>query len=111
MIHTETQGAVDVVKVDGTLNAEKIGELAQTLERLTKAGAPMVVCDLAHTQLVDSDGLEWLLDASDQVASCGGTIKLSGLSPLVADILRLTGVAERFEIFETAKAGVGSFSR
>lgn len=111
MIRIETQGAVDVLTIDGTLNAEKTGELSKTLDQVTMAGAPMVVCDMAHTQLIDSDGLEWLLNACDQVAACGGAMKLSGLTPLVADILRLTGVAERFEIFETAKAGVGSFSR
>ncbi len=111
MIHVETQGAVDVLNIDGSLNAEKANELAAALVQVTKAGPPMVVCDLSHVQLVNSDGLEWLLDAADEIAQNGGTMKLAGPSPLVADILRLTGVGSRFEIFDTAKAGVGSFAR
>jgi anti-anti-sigma factor len=111
MIHHETQGAVDVVQVDGTLNREQSDALAEKFVQIVKEGTPMVVCDLTHVQLIDSEGLEWLLDASDSVTHNGGTMKLAGLSPLLSDILRLTGVSNRFEIFETAKAGVGSFSR
>lgn len=111
MIRIETQGAVDVLHCDGTLNADKAPDLNAALEQVTQAGAPMVVCDLSRVQLVDSDGLEWLLDAADEVTNNGGTMKLAGPTPLVADILRLTGVGKRFEIFDTAKAGIGSFSR
>jgi anti-sigma B factor antagonist len=111
VIHVETQGAVDVMQIDGSLNADKANELAAALVQVTKAGAPMVLCDLSRVQLVDSDGLDWLLDAADQITHNGGTLKLAGPSPLVADILRLTGVGSRFEIFDTAKAGVGSFAR
>lgn len=111
MIHVETQGAVDVVRIDGILNADKVSELSGAWEKIASSGAPMVVGDLSGVQLVDSDGLEWLLDAMDLVAYRGGAMKLAGVTPLVADILRLTGVGERFEIFDNAKSGVGSFAR
>ncbi len=111
MIHVETQGAVDVVRIDGSLNAEKATELAAALAPVIKTGAPMVVCDLSRLQLVDSDGLNWLLDAADEISHNGGTLKLAAPTPLVADILRLTEVGDRFEIFETSNAGVGSFAR
>lgn len=111
MIRVETQGAVDVMHIDGMLNAEKTTELASVLAQVNRAGAPMVVCDLSQVPLIDSEGLEWLLDAADAVGRSGGTMKLAAPSPLVEDILRLTGIGKRFEVFETAKAGVGSFSR
>lgn len=111
MIQVDTQGAVDVVQIDGSLNADKTDELSTALVQVNKAGAPMVVCDLSQVQLIDSDGLEWLLDAADEICVNGGTMKLASATPLVADILRLTGVEDRFEVFDTAKAGVRSFSR
>jgi len=111
VIRVETQGAVDVLQVDGTLNAEQTTELAAALEQVTKAGAPMVVCDLSEVQLIDSAGLEWLLDAADEISLGGGTMKLAGTTPLVADILRVSGVGQRFEMFDNVKSGVGSFSR
>ncbi len=111
MIRTETQGAVDVLQVDGTLNAEKAEELVTTLQPIVTTGAPMVVLDLSHVQVIDSDGLESLLDSADLVSKYGGTIKLAAPTPLVSDILRLSGVGKRFEIFSNTKTGVGSFAR
>ncbi|QDU54775.1 STAS domain-containing protein [Aeoliella mucimassa] len=111
MIRCETQGAVDVLCLEGTLNAEQAAELATTIEPVAAAGAPMVVLDLTNVQLVDSAGLESLLDCCDLINHVGGSIKLASPSPLVADVLRLTGVEKRFEIFDNAKAGVGSFAR
>ncbi|MGI9457550.1 MAG: STAS domain-containing protein [Aeoliella sp.] len=107
----ETQGAVDVMRIDGTLNAEKAKELASAVGRAVRAGVPMVMCDLTAVQLVDSDGLEALLDAHEEVTMRGGAMKLAGATPLVSDILRLTGAGDRFEMFDTASAGVGSFAR
>ena len=111
MIRTETQGAVDVLQLDGSLNVDKAEELASTLATIVTAGAPMVVLDLSHVQVIDSDGLESLLDSADLVSKYGGTVKLAAPTPLVADILRLSGVGKRFEIFGNTKMGVGSFAR
>ncbi len=111
MIEPERQGEVDVMRIDGTLNAEKSQELNEALQKVLQAGVPMVLCDMAALQLIDSDGLEGLLEAQEEVSQHGGAMKLGGLSPLVSEILRVTGVGDRFEIFDTAMAGVGSFSR
>ncbi len=111
MIPTETQGAVDVLRIDGTLNAEKSAELADALAQVIQAGAPLVVCDMTAVPLIDSDGLEGLLDAQEEIAMRGGAMKLTGTVPLVSDILRLSGVGDRFEMFETSSAGIRSFAR
>jgi len=110
-VRLETQGAVDVIHIDGTLNGEKTNDLANAMSRIMQNGAPMVVCNLAGVQLIDSVGLEWLLDAADEVVMSGGVMKLAAATPLIADILRLSGVGDRFEMFDSAREGVGSFSR
>lgn len=110
-VRLETQGAVDVIHVDGSLNGEKITELTNAMSRIMQNGAPMVVCDLSSVQLMDSVGLEWLLDAADEVVMSGGIMKLAAATPLIADILRLSGVGDRFEMFNTTREGVGSFSK
>lgn len=111
MIRIEAQGAVDVIRVDGALNETTVDELQHAWQEVLRSGAPMVVCDMSGINLIDSVGLEWLLDAQEEVAVRGGAMKLAGCPPLVNDILRVTGVRERFEVFETAGAGVGSFAR
>lgn len=111
MIKSETQGAVDVMRITGTLSAEQRDDLCEQVARVSHDGAPMVVLDMCTVQLVDSDGLELLLDVADEVHHHGGDVRMAALSPLVADVLRTTGVADQFEIHDTVAAAVGSFAK
>lgn len=111
MITYESQGAVQVVTAAAPLNADYSEPLIGAVKNSTTVGLPMVVLDLSKSALIDSAGLECLLEAREAVRSRGGTIKLAGLNPLVRDILNATGVGDHFQTYETAKAAVGSFSR
>lgn len=111
MIKRQTQGAVDVVVLDGVLNGDSSSDLTRSVEPVLAHGFPMLVLDLAAVPLIDSRGLETLLDLQDAARARGGTIKLAGPTPLCSDILRATGVGDQFEIFSDAKLGVGSYAR
>ena len=111
MFAVESQGAVDVVKPNATLNQENAEELTETVQNGLSGGQPMVVVDLSETPLIDSAGLESLLDAYDLVRTKGGTLKLSSATPLCQEILRITAVGERFEQYADVKTAVGSFVR
>jgi len=105
----ERQGAVEVVAPHGPLNHETAGGLRDTFVKLYDEGLPMVVINMSHVALVDSVGLETILDLNDELHQRGGALKLAGLSPLCQDILRVTGVAEHLEIYADVNAAVRSF--
>lgn len=109
MFRVETQGAVDVVHVDGPLNVESVEHLHDTLSARLSDGLPMVVLDMAEVPIMDSAGLDALLDAQEQIVHQGGTLKLSGLAPLCQEVLRVTEVGKRFACFAETKSAVGSF--
>ena len=111
MIAVETHGAVTVLTPDSPINTEHAEDLGATLEGSLKQGLPMIVLDLSGVALMDSTGLEALLNAHDAVRSRGGNMKLAGPTPLVEDILTATGVGQRFELFANSKSAVGSFSK
>ena len=69
----------------------------------------MVVLDMSDVPLMDSAGLDALLDISDAVLLKGGAVKLAALTQLCADVLRVTGVAGHFETYKEVKIAVGSF--
>ena len=50
-----------------------------------------------------------LLDVQEEFQRRGGTLKLAVRSPLCREILNVTGVAGRFEVFSEAASAVGSF--
>jgi anti-sigma B factor antagonist len=106
-----TQGAVDVIQGDAPLNTEHAGEVARLLERCLATGRPYVVLDLDRVPLIDSAGLELLVDFQERLQQLGGALKLAGVNPLCSDVLDVTGVRASLEVFPEVLSAVGSFVR
>ena len=111
MLQIESQGAVDVVMPKFALNHEHVESLRTAVAGRSLAGQPMLVIDMSQVPLIDSAGLETLLDIQQTLRESSGTLKLAGLTQLCEDILRVTGLADRFETYAETKAAVGSFVR
>jgi anti-anti-sigma factor len=111
MFERVTQGAVDLIRGDEPVNAEHVEELAKLLEESAGRGQPFAVLDMERVPLVDSAGLELLLDYREKFQQLGGALKLSTPNPLCEDILSITGVGASFEIFRESLSAVGSFVR
>lgn len=105
------QGAVDVVQASDRLDAGYAGELRPLVDAAVSHGQPMLVIDLKDVPLIDSDGLEFLLDVRDLCLRRGGEFKLSGPGPLCQDILRVSGVDEDIEVVSNIVTAAGSFAR
>lgn len=110
MFHIEKQGAVSVVRPQTPIAGEHCAKLADGIAAGLGAGRPMLVMDLHNVPLLDSAGLELLVGLCDRLEARGGAVKLAAVNPLCGDILRVTGVGDRFEQFPQAKQAVGSFA-
>jgi anti-sigma B factor antagonist len=111
MFETRRQGAVQVLTGDEPIHAATIGQLDSQLIACLSYGQPKVVIDLERVPLLDSAGLEWLVDAAEKCFQRGGQIQLAAPSALCSDILRITGVGEQVEVFDDVTSAVRSFSR
>ena len=110
MFETSRQGAVTVIAGDVPLTAENASEFRAAVEACAREGTTRIVVDLNDIPLIDSQGLELLLELQDQVVARAGLVKLCGANSLCQDILEVTGVGHRFEIHTQAKGAVGSFA-
>ena len=90
---------------------DHLDEVAKLLRECLSNGQPYIVLDLEKVPLIDSAGLELLLDAKEDFERLGGTLKLAASNPLCDEILSVTGVGRSFEIFPEATSAVGSFVR
>ncbi len=111
MFQIESQGAVELIAPSEALNHESAESLLEMIANQSFSGQPMVVLDLSNVPLVDSAGLEALLDVQQNLREASGTLKLAGLTPLCTDVFRITGLSERFEIYADTKQAVRSFVR
>jgi anti-anti-sigma factor len=111
MFETTRQGVVDIIRGDMALNADGIVALRRVVDQLHEVGQPNVVLDLRKVPLVCSQGLEYLLDTYDRFRAQGGNLKLLAPTPLVTEILFITGVGQYFEVFSDEVSACGSFTR
>jgi anti-anti-sigma factor len=109
MFERTRQGAVDVIRGDDPLNADFVPKVLQLLQACGAHGQPRAVLDLDRVPLIDSAGLEMLLDVQEDFHRRGGALKLAVRNSLCKEILFVTGVGRHFEVFSEAASAVGSF--
>jgi anti-anti-sigma factor len=109
MFACSKQGAVELISGDEPINVDNVPKVQSLLEECGARGQPRVVLDFDHVPLIDSAGLELLLDIQEQFQQRGGTLKLAGRNGLCREILSVTGVGRHFEVFSEASSAVASF--
>ena len=105
------QGAVDVVTGSQSLTKDSVDALRRTFDECTETGQPRLVLDCSQVPLMDSAGLELLLDVRETCRRRGGHFHLAALNPLCNDILQATGIAGLFEIHRDSVSAAGSFAQ
>ncbi len=111
MFQETQQGAVTVVRGDGPLTSEHVQEAMAALDKCFDGGVPMAVLDLERVPLLDSAGLELLLNAVEKFDQHGGALKIGGAKRLCLEALAVTGVADRLEVYDKVTDAVRSFLR
>lgn len=109
MFTHKQQGAVDVICGGDRISGEHVAELSTALEAQLGTGQPRIVLDLHGIALIDSAGLELLLDFQERCQRMGGALKLANVGTLCREVLKATGVGARFEIFRDSGGAVRSF--
>lgn len=109
MFETTRQGAVQIVTGTDPITAAFAEDLSDKLAECAGAGLPRIVVDLTAVPLLDSRGLEVLIDAGEYCRQRGGALLVAGANPLCHDILRITGASERLGEFDDVSGAVRSF--
>lgn len=90
-----------LITVKGEIDMASAPELQ---EAITDDPSSTVLVDLSEVGFMDSTGLRSLLLSRDQLDDAGGTLRLIYGEGPVQRIIDLTGLADRFEIFESTVA-------
>lgn len=111
MFHVKRQGAVYILAGAEPLSSDHVEAARSVSEQCFGKGQPQIVVNLAGVPLLDSAGLEFLLELRDRTVRCGGAVQLAEPKALCRDILQATGLAGEFAIFEQLNAAVASFAQ
>ena len=108
-IKTEQRCAVTLVRPDGPLTSAEAETLKSMMLGLIEENLGRVVLDATDIAYVDSQGLEALVEVTQELAPGGKTLKLCAVNETLQQVLDLTDLASQFEQFEDANSAIRSF--
>ncbi|MBP7496640.1 MAG: STAS domain-containing protein [Bacteroidales bacterium] len=96
---------VEVVEVNGRIDANNSKELENSLTEIIESGGKKLIVDLAKLDYISSSGLRVFLCIAKKLEK-QGLIYLSALQPQVAQIFNISGFNNIFTIFKDKKAAL-----
>ncbi len=108
-IERQEIGTVELVSPQGVLSEDDAEEFSALLAERVSGANPRLLVSLHDVPYMDSQALDGLVSAADEMIDRGSRLKLVAVSTTCREILELTGLAERFQFFEDAQDAARSF--
>ena len=109
-IKHETRDRVDVLYLDGALDAYSFPRLEGALAKLREAGRHSIVLDCASLDYINSAALGALIGFARRARENGGDLKLASLTPKNYSIVELLGFDKILQIFPDTERAAGKFN-
>ncbi len=108
-IEMQEVGTVAVLSPQGALADEDATQFADALMVHLNHPNPRVAISLQNVPYMDSQGLDVLITAADELMDQGNRLKLVAVGSTCREILELTGLSSRFQFFEDSSSAARSF--
>lgn len=109
-IGIEKVNDICVAALKGRLDVTTSAELDGAIGGLVSSGEKKVLFDLRELDYISSAGLRSLLSAAKKLKALDGKIALSSLNSNVAEVFKISGLSEFFDIFNSKDDAVASLS-
>lgn len=109
-ITQEKKGNVNILKLNGRLDASTAGKLEDALRELTSQEKMRILVDCQQLEYISSAGLRVLLATAKELQKRSGKIFLSSLNANVKQVFEISGFTSIFPIYETAEKAVSDNS-
>lgn len=107
-VNIRRAGKVPVVDLAGDVDTFTCSKLRETIVNLINEGDFRVVIDMAEVNYIDSSGLGTIIGGLGRVKEQNGSLALSGVTPRVERVLRVTGLNSLLPIYETENDAIES---
>lgn len=109
-IKHETLGAVDVLRLDGALDAYSFPRLEMALSKLRESGRNSIVLDCSNLDYINSAALGALIGFARRAREVGGDLKLAALTPKIFSIVELLGFDKILQVYPDIQLAAGKFN-
>jgi anti-sigma B factor antagonist len=109
VIECEENGDLDVLHLDGSLDAYSFPKLETTLNGLRESDRNRVILNCQRLDYISSAALGALIGFARRARENSGDLKLAGLSPKIFNIVELLGFHKILEICPDTDEAVTKF--
>jgi anti-sigma B factor antagonist len=95
-----------VFVVSGRMDAENAPQFEQKCRACIAEGLSGVIVDLGELTYVSSMGLRAFVSAAKAFQDKGGALRICRLKGLVKQVFEITGLLERFPVYESVEAAL-----
>jgi len=111
MNDVQTIGSINVVKVDRSLTGDCVQQCRQIFDGCLATQRVHLILELADAPLIDSTGLEFIMETQQSCLARGGRMVVAAPQPLCAEILEITGVAGCVGVFRDLRGALSDFAK
>lgn len=97
----DKRDAGTLLTVTGRMDAVTAPQFETDCTAVIDEGAKLVVVDLANLEYISSAGLRSILASAKKIKAAGGTMKFSGLSGMVEEVFKVSGLGSMFAVAAT----------
>jgi len=108
-LHHEKKGLVDVISLDGILNADTTSKVEDALQSLSEGESPRILIDVPELTYISSAGIGCFIGVIKGIRMKGGDLRFSNMDAKIKRVFRLLDMDDFFQFFSDADEGVASF--
>lgn len=109
-INVRKRSQVHLIQLRGQLRlGDPVDELKRAIDEALAEGDTRLAVNLSEVPMIDSSGIGLLVRSLTSTKQRGGSLKLVNPSQFAVKTLKLVGVLNLFEVFETDDQAVESF--
>ena len=97
-LNIQSEGQETMVKIIGELDSIATTEQADELQKVVEMADKALTVDCSELEYVSSAGLRFFMRLKRETEAKGGSIRITHLNEDVADIFRISGFENIFEI-------------
>ncbi len=109
-ITTEKNDKVDIITLDGILNADTASQLDDLLKDLSGLDCPCLLLDVSKLTYISSAGIGCFIGIIKLIRSKGGDIHFYDMEPKVYRVFKLLDMDDFFKFFTDFDEAVSAFN-
>lgn len=108
-ISVDERETIAVIAIEGNVMQEYVSLFRSRLADLIERGKTKIVIDMTESSYMSSMCLAAIVEAKNRTMREGGDVVLACVSDLVLNLLQITNLIKKFELYPTVKDAVQAF--